>query len=68
MKSTTKKFNTNNAWGFGGGIGTHTTYENGYSCRKGRAYYRHLKSESFVKYYDADGKRISKRQFEETIS
>lgn len=53
-------FNTNNAWGFGGAIGTKYTLKNGYYIRKGRAYFRHIKTESFTKYYDSTGKEISK--------
>lgn len=43
-------FNTNNAWGFGGGIGTHFICQLGehkYDIRKGTASFRHLKSEAF---------------------
>ena len=65
MKSTVKKFNTNNAWGFGGGIGTHTTFENGYSIRKGTAHFRHLKSERFCHYRNDKGVGISKAELEE---
>jgi len=45
-------FNTNNAWGFGGGIGTVTTYSNGYRMRKGTAMFRHLPNESFCRYFN----------------
>ena len=61
------KFNTNNAWGFGGGIGKVTTYSNGYEMRKGRAFYRHLPSERFARYYDSLGRLITKSQFEKGI-
>lgn len=45
------KFNTNNAWGFGGGIGTDTTYDNGLRNRKGRACFRHLPAQSFNRWF-----------------
>jgi hypothetical protein len=38
----TEKVNTNNAWGFGGFIGTYTYYDNGIVIKKGRLFYRHL--------------------------
>ena len=60
-------FNTNNAWGFGGGIGKVFVYSNGYTIRKGRAYFRHLPPRSFVRYFDADHKEISKKEFERAI-
>lgn len=51
-------FNTCNSWGFGGGIGTVSTYASGAVMRKGTAYYRHAKSDSFCCYYNSDGKRL----------
>lgn len=42
-----EKFNTNNAWGFGGGIGEEITYDNGLINRKGTAYYRHMSPSKF---------------------
>ena len=47
----TKNFNTNNAWGFGGAIGTETTYDNGTICRKGIACYRHAGTSRFERWY-----------------
>jgi hypothetical protein len=40
-----EKVNTNNAWGFGGMVGTVTEYDNGMIQRKGRAFFRHLPPE-----------------------
>lgn len=43
-------FNTNNAWGFGGGIGEHFSCKVGdrvYDIRKGTAYFRHAKPQRF---------------------
>lgn len=52
MKAIKKeRFNTNNAWGFGGGIGTETTFDNGIVNRKGKAYYRHSPSVSFDQWF-----------------
>ena len=49
-------FNTNNAWGFGGGYGTQFKYENGFVCRKGNACYRHTGESAFTKWsYEANG-------------
>lgn len=47
----TEKYNTTNNWGFGGGVGVETTYDNGLSTRKGKAYFRHLAPESYFKLY-----------------
>lgn len=46
-----EKFNTNNGWGFGGGIGTETVYDNDLVNRKGTAHFRHIKSESFDRWF-----------------
>ena len=59
-----EEFNTNNAWGFGGGIGRVLTYPNGCRVREGCAYYRHLPSHSFIRYFLANGKEVSKKLFE----
>lgn len=53
----TEPFNTCNGWGFGGGIGIQYTFANGVYIRKGKAYYRHLPSTSFIAVYK-DGNRI----------
>jgi hypothetical protein len=47
---STEKYNTNNAWGFGGGIGVKTTFDNGVIHKKGKAYYRHLPEESYQRW------------------
>ena len=59
-----EKFNTNNGWGFGGAIGTITTYSDGCSKREGRVYFRHLPSQKFVKYFSADHGEITKTTFD----
>ena len=46
-----EKFNTNNAWGFGGGYGTETTYTNGLVQRKGKACFRHTGTVPFDNWY-----------------
>jgi hypothetical protein len=52
MKELTReKFNSNNAWGFGGGIGTDVKYDNGLRNRFGTAYYRHTPSVSFNRWF-----------------
>lgn len=43
-------FNTNNAWGFGGGIGTEWTFPDGLRYRQGTAYFRHRASMSFGRF------------------
>lgn len=42
----TKKVDTTNAWGFGGWVGTETTYDNGVVVRKGRNVHRHTGTSS----------------------
>lgn len=42
----TYSYNTNNAWGFGGKIGTDTYYDNGMIYRKARNYHRHTGTSS----------------------
>ena len=59
-----EKFNTNNAWGFGGSISTLTTYQDGYAKRSGYNCYRHIKSQRFTLYFDAAGKEITKKEFD----
>lgn len=50
-KVSETKFNTNNAWGFGGAAGTETVYDNGLVNQKGKYYYRHTSSQSFDNWY-----------------
>ncbi len=54
-----REFNTNNAWGFGGGIGTSYTFppRTDVEVRVGKACYRHMKSTKFIAIY-VDGRRI----------
>lgn len=40
----TESFNTNNSWGFGGGIGTYTYYDNDFVYKVYKAFYRHSPS------------------------
>jgi hypothetical protein len=52
---TASPFNTNNAWGFGGGVGT--SYKRGkQGVRVGVAYYRHHPPASFMSLDISDGK------------
>ena len=53
-----EEFNTCNGWGFGGGIGTQYTFNNGCYIRVGRAHHRHLPSSFFFCVYDSDGNRL----------
>lgn len=55
-------FNTNNAWGFGGGFGIEHTFPNGYKCREGTACYRHLRSEKFRTFITPDGMRVTESE------
>ena len=59
------EFNTNNAWGFGGGIGYESIYSNGSVSRYGTAYFRHLPSEKFERFWTDKTKKheISKEEF-----
>jgi len=47
----TSSFNTNNAWGFGGSVGTDTYYDNGIMIRKARKYHRHTGTSSDSRIY-----------------
>lgn len=58
MNIKVEKFNTNNAWGFGGGIGTQTTYESGAYMKEGKAYYRHMPPTKFKCYYNSSADRL----------
>jgi hypothetical protein len=49
------EFNTNNAWGFGGGIG--------YVRRYGTAFFRHLPPKKFERFWTADKKEIDRHEF-----
>lgn len=46
-----ESFNTNNAWGFGGSIGTNTYYDNGIMIRKARKHHRHTGTSSDNRVY-----------------
>lgn len=57
---TTEKFNSNNAWGFGGATGTRYHFNlRGKECNitDAKAYYRHAPSERFIALW-VDGKRV----------
>ena len=45
-----RKYNTLNAWGFGGSIGVDEEYDNGLIIDRGTAYYRHSGSTRFGEY------------------
>jgi hypothetical protein len=49
-------FNTNNGWGFGGGIGKEYKV-NGFIVRVGVACYRHLESQPYINVINARGER-----------
>jgi hypothetical protein len=55
MIDNESKFNTNNAWGFGGGIGVRTDYKSGAYSKKGKAYYRHMPPTKFETYMESEG-------------
>lgn len=55
---STEEFNTNNAWGFGGAVGTQTNYVSGVYKRTGKAYYRHLPPAAFTTFYNSKGQRL----------
>jgi hypothetical protein len=52
-----KNYNTNNAWGFGGGEGKSYLFRNGSEIRIGKACYRHSPSSNYVAVYDKDGRK-----------
>lgn len=58
LNPTKEKFNTNNAWGFGGEVRTKYTFSDGAVIRKGKRIYRHRKSTSFVIMITPDNKVI----------
>ena len=45
-----ENYNTNNAWGFGGSVGTYMTYSNMLVIQQGKYCYRHAPSVPFTKY------------------
>ena len=45
---SSEEYNTNNAWGFGGGYGTEYTFNNGLKLRDGIACYRHAPSHRYI--------------------
>lgn len=57
IECTAKDFNTNNSWGFCGGIGIDYTFNDKLSAKIGRAFYRHLPSQNYIT-ITLDGKRI----------
>lgn len=62
VKIEVTDFNTNNAWGFGGGIGKLVKIGD-FTCRYGKAYFRHLKPEAFCRFfYDGDGRHVEVSQ------
>lgn len=63
-----EKFNTNNNWGFGGGVGVARSYSNGYRSRCGTSSYRHAPPEKFAHYWDANDNRISAANFLASIN
>jgi hypothetical protein len=65
-----EKYNTNNAWGFGGGIGTKYTKGNIF-VRLGQAHFRHMHPQSYIT-VTVDGQRAvdcapNKRGFEQAL-
>lgn len=50
VKIEVTDFNTNNAWGFGGGIGKLVKIGE-WSVKYGTAYFRHINAEKFVRYF-----------------
>ena len=55
-----EKFNTNNSWGFGGGVYTRTTYSNGLVIDKGKLCYRHLPPSPFTRsMVEIDGELVN---------
>ena len=53
-----ENFNTNNAWGYGGGVGKQFTYPSGAYVRKGYWTMRTGHQGDFFCVYDKTGKRI----------
>lgn len=52
-------FNTCNAWGFGGGIGTEWTFPNGLRYRQGTAYFRHRATMQFGRFLTNSNRDVS---------
>ena len=53
-----ENFNTNNSWGFGGGIGIIYNLKDGYYVKIGKLYYRHLPPVNFYSLTRPDGTKI----------
>lgn len=56
--ATKTEFNSNNAWGFGGGIGTRYELPNKYIVKIGTACFRHLTSVKYITITNPDGRRV----------
>lgn len=50
-------YSTNNAWGFGGSVGTEYTFENGWILRAGIACFRHLPGSRIIYAQSPEGRR-----------
>lgn len=55
FSSTIEDYNSNNAWGFGGSVGTLYHLSNGDKVLVADACFRHLKSQKFIKVTSANG-------------
>lgn len=55
FSSTIEDYNTTNAWGFGGSVGTMYHLSNGDKVLVATAYFRHLNSQRFIKVTSANG-------------
>mgnify|MGYP003657818151 CR=1 FL=1 len=56
--ASAKNFNTNNAWGFGGGYGVQYNFNSGSYLREGKACYRHSPPQKFKDYYNSLNERL----------
>lgn len=54
----TKQYNTCNAWGFGGSVGTEVEFPGGWVLRVGTACYRHLPCHRLAYAIRPDGRRF----------
>jgi len=69
--ATKTKYNTNNAWGFGGGIGNDFTMTfvtlGTFKARFGKACYRHLHPNSYSRFWINDNE-VTKKEFETQLN
>lgn len=66
--TSSEDYNSTNGWGFAGWAGKIYHYPNGCRLHLGKWFYRHMPPSKVESFYDADGKSVTKSEFEKLIS